>query len=125
MRQNRRSPRAATALRRGGSPRSKLVGPVLGEKRAPNPRRAWSIDGGDAPAVLRIGLVVRMRDLRTLLAIADRRDPGRRDAGRREDVFHRLSPAFAKRQIGFPRPAPVPIPRAADAAIPLSPRPLR
>src|SRR5216684_8456365 len=99
MRRNRRSPRAAAALQRGGSPRTKLVGPVLGKKRAPNPRRAWSIDGGDAPAVLRIGLIVRMRDLRTLLAIADGRDPGRRGAERDKHVFHGLGPAFAERQV--------------------------
>src|SRR5438874_11770502 len=124
MRRNRRSPRAAAALRRGGSPRSKLVRPVLGKMRAPNPRHALSIDGGHAPAVLRIGGIIRMRDLRTLLAIADRRHPGRRGTERDEDVFHRLSAAFAERQVVLSRPALVAMSLDRDADIAIATQPV-
>src|SRR6266851_8946843 len=111
----RRSPAAAWR-----TPAQQLVGLVLGKKRAPRPTRR-SIDGGNAPAVLRIGRIIRMRDLRALLSIADRRDPRARDPGRREYVLHGLSPAFAERQIVLARAALVAMTLDRDADIAIAP----
>src|SRR5216683_7337728 len=114
----RRSPAAAWR-----TPAQQLVGLVLGKKRAPRPTRR-SIDGGNAPAVLRIGRIIRMRDLRALLAVADRRDPGPGDAGRSKHVFHGLSPAFAERQVVFARAALVAMTLDGDADIAEAPQPI-
>src|SRR4029077_14619035 len=119
---------AETGVRPAPQPRcgvsQKLVGRGLGKKRAPNPKCRRSIDGGNAPAVLRIRLIVRMRDLRTRLAIADGRDPGRRDAERDEDVLHGLSPAFAERQIVLACAALVAMALDCDADIAIALQPV-
>src|SRR5207248_1035493 len=68
--------------------------------------------------------IIRVRNLRALLAIADRRDPRPRDAGRRKDVFHRLSPAFAERQIVLARASLVAMALDRDADIAIAPQPV-
>src|SRR5690242_10936849 len=65
--------------------------------------RCGSVDGGDAAAVLRPGGLVRPDHGRTLLAVADRRDPIGRDAESDEHVLHGSRAALAEREVVLAR----------------------
>src|SRR5262249_52315487 len=62
-------------------------------------RACASIDGCHRAAILGVSLLGRPDDSGTLLAVADGRDPARRDAHRDEHVLDGLSAPLAERQI--------------------------
>src|SRR6202045_5060052 len=82
-----------------------------------------SIDRRDAAPVLRVGRIIGMRDLGTLLAVADRRDARRRYAMRDQHVFHGLGTALAQRQIVFAGAALVAMALDRDRDIRITPQP--
>src|SRR5438105_2081702 len=95
-----------------------------GARRA-NPATLTSVDGGHAAAVLRVGGIVWMRHRRPLLAVADRLHPPSGDAERAEHVLHRLSTAFAEREVVFAGAALVGVPLDRHGDIGIAPQPLR
>src|SRR5438034_1282671 len=87
------------------------------------PANPGSIDRRDATPVLGIGRVVGVRDLRPLLAVADRLNAAGRDAERDQHVLHGLGTTLAEREVVLAGAALVtmPLDRHGDVRITAQP----
>src|SRR6516164_1594433 len=88
------------------------------------PATCASVDCCDRTAVLGIGLFGRADNGRTLLAIADRRDPARGNPRRDEHILDRLGAALAERKVVFARPTLVAMALDRDGDIWITAQPI-
>src|SRR5215469_17888382 len=85
---------------------------------------ACSVHGRYRAAVLRVGLFARAGNGGALLAVADRRNAGSRNARRNQDVLRRLGAPLAEREIVLARAALVAMALDRDCNVRIAPQPI-
>src|SRR5262249_58036464 len=83
-----------------------------------------SVDNGYRSPVLSIGFLGRTDHSRALLAIADGRNPSRRNSRRDEHVLGRLGAAFAEREIVFASTPLIAVAFDRDRDVRVAPKPI-